>query len=308
MKNNSIPSIEHVRRVTPGSVNRHSEQCGWQGVLLSELILPNTIPSEQGILPILPSYRMGLLLGGNLNINTRLEGERWRRSAFTAGGWYFIPTEREFNWSWHSDEFDSFTVLNFHLSPQLFFRAAEETLDMDSKLVEFTYRMNFHDPFLYQLAIEMYGQLSHHHAAGALYSGKLYAETAAQMLALHFLCNQSCQPRKLKTYEGGLAKHKLKLVLEYIECHLEQDLSLHTLAHIANVSAYYFSRMFKRSMGTTLLQYITSRRMRRAKFLLQQTELPISIIAESVGYHYVSHFCNAFKRIHGLSPSQYRLA
>lgn len=103
---------------------------------------------------------------------------------------------------------------------------------------------------------------------------------------------------------GGLAGWQRLRVTEYIEAHLPDRIRLATLAALARLSPYHFSRAFKQSFGMPPHRYHVGRRVERAKALL--AEWPVTDVAFAVGYAETSSFSAAFRRATGLSPSQYR--
>ncbi|MEH7305786.1 helix-turn-helix domain-containing protein [Neobacillus drentensis] len=94
--------------------------------------------------------------------------------------------------------------------------------------------------------------------------------------------------------------------LEYVNENFYKDLKLSDLAENLFVSPSYLSREFKRITGFTLIEFITSKRVRHAKNLLTHSYLQITDIASQVGYNNVTHFHLVFKKIVGMSPGEYR--
>ena len=94
-------------------------------------------------------------------------------------------------------------------------------------------------------------------------------------------------------------------IVEYVNGHLDQDLSLETLSRVSNFSVYHMCRVFKKITGCTISQYISSKRMSRARLLLQ-TDCPITQIAAQAGFRNYSCFYKAFLKENGVSPAQYR--
>lgn len=93
----------------------------------------------------------------------------------------------------------------------------------------------------------------------------------------------------------------------YIEEHYkESDLSVETLCHELNVSAAYFSTIFKREVGLSFVSYLTKIRLDHAVELLRTTEDKTYVIAEQVGYSEPNYFSYVFKKQYGISPSKYR--
>ena len=96
-------------------------------------------------------------------------------------------------------------------------------------------------------------------------------------------------------------------IQNYLESHLNEDLSLDAVSARFYVDKYHLSHQFTRFTGYSFKQYITSARLSKAKDLLLHSDREIREIAEQVGYHSATHFIRVFKEAEGLSPLQYRL-
>ena len=99
----------------------------------------------------------------------------------------------------------------------------------------------------------------------------------------------------------------LKKALSYIEENYSQEtLSLNSVAGEVNVSANYFSAIFSQAMQVTFVEYVTGRRMDKAKKLLRQTQMHTGEIAMEVGYKDPHYFSFVFKKTQGCTPREYR--
>lgn len=105
---------------------------------------------------------------------------------------------------------------------------------------------------------------------------------------------------------GGLTPHKLQRTISYIKDHLEQDLSLGTLAAVVETSVAHFARLFKQATGRSPHQYVLRCRMEHAQQLLAETDLPFAEIALAVGCADQSHFTALFRTHFALTPKAYR--
>ena len=95
-------------------------------------------------------------------------------------------------------------------------------------------------------------------------------------------------------------------VLVYIESHLDEELSLEKMAKIANISPFYFHRLFRVYVGEPLAEYIKRLRLQRAAERLQYSDTAITDIALDLGYESPSAFTKVFHQVVGKSPRQYR--
>lgn len=104
----------------------------------------------------------------------------------------------------------------------------------------------------------------------------------------------------------ALASPSLRRVLDYVGAHLDQPLTLRTLAGLAGMDLYRFVRAFKQSTGLSPHQYLLQARINRAKQLLAGRSLSITEIALQTGFATPSHFSVTFRRIAGMTPRAYR--
>ncbi len=103
------------------------------------------------------------------------------------------------------------------------------------------------------------------------------------------------------------SKKILKKALEYIEENYAQEtLSLNSVAREVNVSANYFSAIFSQAMEETFIEYVTGKRMEKARKLLRRTDKTSGDIALEVGYKDPHYFSFVFKKTHGCTPREYR--
>jgi AraC-like DNA-binding protein len=101
---------------------------------------------------------------------------------------------------------------------------------------------------------------------------------------------------------GGLPPYKLQRTTVYIQAHLEEKLSLATLAAVAEMSATHFAHLFKQATGLTPHQYVSLCRIAHAKRLLAETDCALIEIGAQVGCTDHSHFAALFRRYVSMPP------
>ena len=161
--------------------------------------------------------------------------------------------------------------------------------------------LHAHDPLLDHMALLLQAAIE-----GEDEAGRLYTAVLADALVVHFLRRYAASCSALGQAIGGLVPCKLRRVIIYIQGHLEQALSLSTLADVAQMSPAHFARLFKQATGQTPHQYVITCRMAYAKRLLAETDMPLSEIGPQVGCADQSHFTALFRKHVSMTPQVYR--
>ncbi|RKN61939.1 helix-turn-helix domain-containing protein [Paenibacillus ginsengarvi] len=99
---------------------------------------------------------------------------------------------------------------------------------------------------------------------------------------------------------------EVQQALGYIEKHFSSPIKLEEVADHIHLSPYYFSRIFKRSTGYSVMEYVIKYRLTRSKHLLMFTKLSSGQIALNVGFCSHSYFTKMFKTYEGMTPKEYR--
>lgn len=98
----------------------------------------------------------------------------------------------------------------------------------------------------------------------------------------------------------------IRTAKQYIQKNYMKPISLEEVSGIVGFNASYFSSLFKKETGINFLEYISEIRMGKAKEMLRETGLGISVICEEVGYNDIKHFTKSFKKYTGIKPNEYR--
>lgn len=102
---------------------------------------------------------------------------------------------------------------------------------------------------------------------------------------------------------GDLADRALAYVDEHFS---DENISLNSLAKAINVSANYISAVFSQRAGQSFVEYLTQKRMEKARQLLRQSNMRSGEIASAVGYRDPRYFSFVFKKLQGCTPKEYR--
>jgi len=137
-------------------------------------------------------------------------------------------------------------------------------------------------------------------------TGILFGQSIAVALGTYLGERYSVSPPKLRRHRAGMPRTRLNRVLEYIDANLSEQLSLPILAEVAEMSLYYFVRLFKQSTGLSPHRYVTEQRIKRAQGFLRLRQMTVLEASVRTGFVDQSHFTRVFRRVVGLAPTQYR--
>ncbi len=102
------------------------------------------------------------------------------------------------------------------------------------------------------------------------------------------------------------ANRQCASVRRYIDLHFKEALTLEQLAEEAHMNKYYLSHAFKREYGVSPINYMISRRIEESKYLLTETDLSMSQIAQLLGFSSLSYFSQVFRRTQSVTPMEFR--
>lgn len=105
--------------------------------------------------------------------------------------------------------------------------------------------------------------------------------------------------------DTGTSSDKLKQVLDYIELHYAETLTVSDLAKLCYFSDYHFMRFFKKHMNMTCVEYINNLRLEKSVELFEQGNSSILDVSLSVGFHNLSYFHKVFKRKYHMTPKAF---
>jgi AraC family transcriptional regulator len=269
-----------------------SDHAPWRDNLLVE---QHRRPPFEGPEHALYAHVICIRVGPPSLLEWRIAGERPRRQLVTPGDVHLtsagVPT-------WNRSQ-EPFEILVLALAPSFMQHAAHEFTG--AAALGLRNQRAIRDAQLLHLGLALQAELE----AGCP-SGRLYGEALATALAVHLLQHYAVCPPQLRSYHCGLPQARLRRVLEHMHAHLDQELSLTALAAEAQMSPYYFSRLFKQSTGLSPHQYLLHQRVERAKHLLADPRRKIAEVSDALGFPHQSHFTATFHTVVGMTPGAYR--
>lgn len=139
-------------------------------------------------------------------------------------------------------------------------------------------------------------------------SDRRYRElTLNRYLCSAVLAEVALQSRVYPVYGNNIIKEQFyRDICDYVSWHLTDNLKVAQVANYFGYNEKYLTTFFKQRAGISLKQYILQVKMDRAKADLSETAEPVSQIAFRLGFTDAHNFSNAFRKITGFSPSEYR--
>lgn len=283
------PSLEAHLSV-PGVMKLCSWRAGWRSLLLRAYDEPGTV--EEFTTAPTPDQLIVLTTSGRYRIEVR-HREKWLEAQYGVGSLGMSAPGEVATLRWRDGS--PVSTLQMHLPGQTIREAAEALWGRDPQNVEMPNALSSEDPLIQQIMLSLREAVS---------SGvpDLYAETAADFLAIHLLRHANPLPAALTGPEDG----RLRRVNDYMRANLSRPLSLEDLAREAGLSRFHLARLFKKTYGETPFRRLTRLRIELARRLLIKGGDTVTHIALQCGYDNPSHFAAAFRRAVGVTPISYR--
>jgi AraC family transcriptional regulator len=162
-------------------------------------------------------------------------------------------------------------------------------------------RLLFEDAGIWETVLKLKAQIGSNNPGDRMYGDALSGLLAHELMRL-----QGGHASRPSARGGGLAVWQQRRILQFMEEHLAENIALHELADLVQLSPYHFLRSFKQAFGEPPHRYWTRQRIERAKTLLADPRTPITEVAFDVGYGGTSAFSASFRRLTGLTPTEYR--
>lgn len=133
-------------------------------------------------------------------------------------------------------------------------------------------------------------------------AGPLFADGIATAMIAHLARTYGSTPAPER---GGLRDATKRRVIEYIDAHLAEPMTLTELASVAGLSLHHFAREFQQAVGAPPHEYVMARRVDRAKEMLRFGSMTMADVALANGFSDQAHFTRTFRKRVGVTPGVY---
>ena len=288
----SIITPSEVPNYVPGAVTAASDNLGWNGVWLRGY----RYGALDVVVPPVSDFTIVSYLRGATLMERRCEGA-WTRTYCGPGDVSLLTRSQRSHWHW-TEEID---VSHVYLSESLVSGICAEVTDRSIADVRLQDVVKTHDPIVTATVAVITGE-----ARQQALGGGLYVEAAATQLVVHLLRKYARVTFRERTGEGRLSPAQVRRMTDYIESRLHEQLSLETLAAVAGMGVWTFTRHFRESFGRTPHAYIIERRIDRARRLLVEGSLPIKEVASVCGFADQAHMTRLFRAHLHTTPATLR--
>jgi AraC family transcriptional regulator len=287
-----ITQKDDLLKIFPRLPVRSSGNLGWNGIHVQQHCQPAWESPESAQ----TTHIVVVALNSDL-----VPSERWfdgRRQQEQIGGGKniaIVPAMVPHRGRWNQEV--PFSVLS--LEPDRLAKIAYESVTTER--VELIPHHAMQDTFVDRIGKSLTAELTEDR-----FGSHLLVDSLTIALSIHLLRHYSDWHKPLRDYQGGMPKRKMQQAIAYIHDHLADDLTIAAIADELEMSQYYFSRLFKQSIGVSPYRYVMEQRIEAAKQLLRKTPLPISVIADQVGFANQNQLTIQFRNLTGTTPSNYR--
>ena len=209
----------------------------------------------------------------------------------TPGDMTLIPAGSEVVWN----DRDPCETVTLWLSPQLLSRAAEG-IGLRSGSLNFEPKLQERDPQVYNICGILVETFETEASPDAIYVDSLAMALASRVVRRY-------AGTVLRRPVAALPPKRLKLTLQFIEEHLDEELRLAALAKVAGLSPSHFAVLFRGAVGQSVHKYVITRRVNRARELLSSGNASIAEAAQASGFCHQSHLARRMREVLGLTPA-----
>jgi len=291
-------SAEALELYVGGKCLRASRGQAWREIKAWIVDLPHIVDTLH--VPSVSEPFLAWTMSGEAEFQER-EGDRpWITHRIKKGSFFLTSGGAPYDCRWKAAASEPFQSMAVFIELPLLQRALEEVFKGDAVHARLKDLSAFTDVALNSLMERLRDELMRRKAS------PLFLQGIAQAIAIHLARNYAETANESRSGSPSLPGYKLRQITDWMAENIAEEFNLDRLAAQADLSKFYFNRLFKTAMGVSPSRHQINLRMDAARRLLRETKKSVMEIALDVGYANPSHFAQLFRRESGLPPSDYR--
>ena len=287
-------------RYAAGEILADSALLHWEGLYVRRYHFPPVV--DRFLVPATAEPHISCNIGGSAEFLERDPGGAWIKRQVGKGTSFVTGSRIPYEVSFRSPVGEELETISLHLAVAPFQAALEAAYPgkaHERQVVDFFGR----DAALNHLCA-LSAEMLNARVPGSSRIIADLTELFASYLAEKYTNTTSGEAE----FRGGLPVRQLRKVQDYVRERLADEISLESLAELAELSPFHFSRVFKQTTGLSPLQFVTRERITRAQQMIRETKRSLIEIALEVGYTSPSAFAQVFRRVVGVTPTEFRSA
>jgi AraC family transcriptional regulator len=283
-----------------GQVVADSMPLHWPGLLVRRYKFPRVV--DRFLVPATPEPLISCQLEGSAVFKERDIGGNWITHQLRRGTLFVTRSRTPYEVSFSSPVGEELENVQLHVSVDVFLTAVEAAHPGKAESIDVIDFFGRDEALAYLCfaCAEMLVERVPAKSQRVTHLTKLIASCLAE--------KYTTAATEKADFRGGLPVRQLRKVEDYVHEHLADDMSLDSLAELAELSPFHFSRVFKQTTGMSPLQFVTRERITRAQQLIRETKRSVIEIGLDVGYKNPSHFAQVFRKVVGVTPTEFRSA
>ena len=289
----SLITPDQVPIWVPGRLTVRNPDQGWSGMAVRGY---QYLGSDVEVPPV-RDFVVVAFRRGHTDMRRKIDG-RWTDEDDVGPGDVSLLTRAvDSRWAW-SQNID--VVLVF-LSEQEVADTCRQMFERDVSDIELQDVLKVNDPAIHRAAM-----LTAAEAARGEPGSQLVIDSLACQMSVHLLRRYTRIRFRDSGQGDGLSFQETRLVRDYVQEHIEENISLQDLSGVLALSRFHFSRRFRNATGTTPHQFVLQERLAHAQKLLRASPYALSEVARMSGFADQSHMTRIFRQRLRITPAQFR--
>lgn len=285
---------EQIPHWIPGVVTQDSSTLAWRGITLKGYRYSDMVVS----IPPMRDYMLVSYQQAQPAQMRRRDAGPWQASEVHQGKISILTREHASEWGWSAP----IHVRHVYLTHDTLTKVATEVFDRNVRDIEMFDVVSIDDAAISSLVATLSSELYTGGLGGTLYVDALRNQLCIQLLRRY----ARVVTNDRENCYGKLSPTQQRLLNEFIETNIGQNISLDQMASLLKQSVHSFIRKFQTTFSTTPHAYVVTQRIILSKSLLRKSSLPLKVVAVNCGFSDQSHMTRVFRKELNITPAEYR--